>query len=147
MSQCATCPDPPTCARLLDEKWRQAYNACFRFGPCQPSMVYRYLRGLEGVTPPLALTQLSCQTTAKAFTITREWMFAIYDAVYNFIDMLLCQYLTGCSPLDFATAAVEEEMPLHPPLVYPASYPLLLRVQRGTSSIALSKLDRCLSSH
>jgi hypothetical protein len=41
-------------------------------GPCQPSMVYRYLRTLEGVSPPLALTNLTCQTTAKAFTATRE---------------------------------------------------------------------------
>lgn len=30
--QCSTCPDPPTCARLLEEKWRQAYQAVFRFG-------------------------------------------------------------------------------------------------------------------
>ncbi|KAH9935702.1 uncharacterized protein B0H18DRAFT_976920 [Fomitopsis serialis] len=58
---CATCPDPSTCARLLEEKWRQAYQAVFRFGPCQPSM---------GVSPPLSLTHLSCQTTAKAFIAT-----------------------------------------------------------------------------
>jgi hypothetical protein len=85
--QCATCPEPATCARLLEEKWRQAYNAVFRFGwmlsstrmppshpcltgPCQPSMVYRYLRNLEGISPPLALTNLNCQTTAKAFIAT-----------------------------------------------------------------------------
>ncbi|KAI0085061.1 hypothetical protein BDY19DRAFT_967807 [Irpex rosettiformis] len=67
---CSTCPDPPTCARLLDEKWRQAYQAVFRFGPCQPSIVFRYLRTLEAVTPPLSLTHLSCQTHAKAFTAT-----------------------------------------------------------------------------
>jgi hypothetical protein len=41
-------------------------------GPCQPSMVYRYLRNLEGVSPPLSLTHLACQTTAKAFTATRK---------------------------------------------------------------------------
>ncbi|KAK7035300.1 Rho-type gtpase-activating protein [Paramarasmius palmivorus] len=69
---CATCPDPANCARLLEEKWRQAYHAVFRFGPPQPSMVYRYLRMLEGVSPPLSLTHLSCQTTAKAFIATRE---------------------------------------------------------------------------
>ena len=34
-------------------------------------MVYRYLRTLEGVTPPLSLTHLSCQITAKAFVATR----------------------------------------------------------------------------
>ncbi|TFK44646.1 hypothetical protein BDQ12DRAFT_673323 [Crucibulum laeve] len=67
---CPTCPDPPTCARLLDEKWRQAYTAVFRFGPPQPSMVFRYLRMLEGVSPPLSLTQTSCQASAKAFTAT-----------------------------------------------------------------------------
>ncbi|KDQ55859.1 hypothetical protein JAAARDRAFT_37287 [Jaapia argillacea MUCL 33604] len=67
---CATCPDPPVCARLLEEKWRQAYHAVFRFGPCQPSMVYRYLRTFEGISPPLALTHLSCQNHAKAFVAT-----------------------------------------------------------------------------
>ncbi|KAJ6609833.1 hypothetical protein B0H10DRAFT_2062672 [Mycena sp. CBHHK59/15] len=67
---CATCPDPANCARLLEEKWKQAYYAIFRFGPPQPSMVYRYLRMLEGVSPPLSLTHLSCQTTAKAFVAT-----------------------------------------------------------------------------
>lgn len=35
-------------------------------------MVYRYLRNLEGVSPPLSLTHLACQTTAKAFTATRQ---------------------------------------------------------------------------
>ncbi|KAF5370660.1 hypothetical protein D9758_001838 [Tetrapyrgos nigripes] len=67
---CTTCPDSANCARLLEEKWRQAYHAVFRFGPPQPSMVYRYLRMLEGVSPPLSLTHLSCQTTAKAFIAT-----------------------------------------------------------------------------
>ncbi|KAJ3479120.1 hypothetical protein NLI96_g9287 [Meripilus lineatus] len=67
---CTTCPDPTVCARLLDEKWRQSYHAMFRFGPCQPSMVFRYLRMLEGVSPPLQLTHLSCQATAKAFAAT-----------------------------------------------------------------------------
>lgn len=67
---CGTCPDPSVCARLLDEKWRQAYTAVFRFGPPQPSMVFRYLRQLEGVSPPLSLTQTACQASAKAFTAT-----------------------------------------------------------------------------
>ncbi|KAJ6593820.1 hypothetical protein B0H19DRAFT_1205248 [Mycena capillaripes] len=67
---CAACPDSATCARLLEEKWKQAYHAIFRFGPPQPSMVFRYLRQLEGVSPPLSLTHLSCQTTAKAFVAT-----------------------------------------------------------------------------
>ncbi|KAG5342923.1 hypothetical protein E4T56_gene16203 [Termitomyces sp. T112] len=67
---CVTCPDPPMCARLLEEKWKQAYFAVFRFGPPQPSMVFRYLRMLEGVSPPLSLTQTACQASAKAFTAT-----------------------------------------------------------------------------
>jgi len=67
---CATCPDSSTCARLLEEKWKQAYFAVFRFGPPQPSMVFRYLRMLEGVSPPLSLTQTACQASAKAFTAT-----------------------------------------------------------------------------
>ncbi|KAK7057276.1 hypothetical protein R3P38DRAFT_2840352 [Favolaschia claudopus] len=69
--QCSsTCPDPANCARQLEEKWKQAYHAIFRFGPPQPSMVFRYLRQLEGVSPPLSLLHLSCQTTAKAFVAT-----------------------------------------------------------------------------
>jgi len=67
---CSTCPDPTNCARLLEEKWRQAYHSVFRFGPCQPSMVYRYLRTLEGISPPLSLTHLACQNTARAFVAT-----------------------------------------------------------------------------
>ncbi|KIJ39482.1 hypothetical protein M422DRAFT_32725 [Sphaerobolus stellatus SS14] len=67
---CPTCPDPLACARLLEEKWKQAYHAVFRFGPCQPSMVYRYLRTLEGISPPLQLTHLACQNSAKSFTAT-----------------------------------------------------------------------------
>ncbi|KIM40046.1 hypothetical protein M413DRAFT_446194, partial [Hebeloma cylindrosporum] len=67
---CPTCPDPAVCARLLEEKWRQAYHAVFRFGPPQPSMVFRYLRMLEGVSPALALTHTACQASAKAFIAT-----------------------------------------------------------------------------
>jgi hypothetical protein len=37
---CSTCPDTTNCARLLEEKWRQAYNAVFRFGSC-PSLYSR----------------------------------------------------------------------------------------------------------
>jgi hypothetical protein len=56
-------------------------------------MVYRYLRNLEGVSPPLALTHLACQTTAKAFTATRElrsfiWItsvdcFSVFDRMFS----------------------------------------------------------------
>jgi len=54
----------------LEEKWKQAYHAVFRFGPPQPSMVFRYLRMLEGVSPPLSLTHTACQASAKAFIST-----------------------------------------------------------------------------
>ena len=118
--QCPTCPDSPTCARLLEEKWRQAYHAIFRFGglslifltlsrfltyptgPCQPSMVYRYLRTLEGVTPPLSLTHLSCQITAKAFAATRmrASLFApssstITHSLYTVFDRMFSLGLRG----------------------------------------------------
>jgi hypothetical protein len=34
-------------------------------------MVFRYLRMLEGVSPPLSLTHTACQASAKAFISTR----------------------------------------------------------------------------
>ncbi|KAF7298268.1 BTB domain-containing protein [Mycena chlorophos] len=66
---CATCPDSANCARVLEDKWRQAYHAVFRIGPPRPSMVFRYLRQLE-VEKPLSMTHLSCQMSAKAFVAT-----------------------------------------------------------------------------
>jgi len=74
---CATCPDPPGCAKLLEEKWRQNYHSLFRFGPVQPSMCYRYLRSLEGASPPLHLTQLSCQMFAK------NWIASLFDRMFQ----------------------------------------------------------------
>jgi hypothetical protein len=41
-------------------------------------MVYRYLRTLEGISPPLSLTHLSCQATAKAFVSTRKLSHIFY---------------------------------------------------------------------
>lgn len=64
-------------SRDLPFRWALSHRSEFTvcpypsIGPCQPSMVYRYLRTLEGVTPPLSLTHLSCQITAKAFAATR----------------------------------------------------------------------------
>ncbi|KAG8758506.1 hypothetical protein FRC11_003557 [Ceratobasidium sp. 423] len=76
--QCSpTCPDPANCARQLEEKWRLGYHALFRFGPAQPSMVFRYLRQLEGVSPPLSLIHLACQTTAKA------WVATLFDRMFS----------------------------------------------------------------
>ncbi len=43
-------------------------------------MVFRYLRTLEGVSPPLALSHLTCQTTAKAFIATRASGLALTDS-------------------------------------------------------------------
>ncbi|KZT66364.1 hypothetical protein DAEQUDRAFT_715034 [Daedalea quercina L-15889] len=94
---CASCPEPATCARLLEEKWRQAYQAVFRFGPCQPSMVFRYLRTLEGISPPLSLTHLSCQTTAKAFIAT------LFDRMFS---LGLRGSGTDAAPLGARVAAV-----------------------------------------
>ncbi|KAL1745719.1 hypothetical protein HDZ31DRAFT_81708 [Schizophyllum fasciatum] len=94
---CQTCPDPAACARALEEKWRQAYQSAFRFGPPQPSMVYRYLRMLEGVSPPLALTHLSCQTSAKAFVAT------LFDRMFS---LGLRGSAADAAPLARAAAAV-----------------------------------------
>ncbi|KAF8342194.1 uncharacterized protein EI90DRAFT_2988693 [Cantharellus anzutake] len=74
---CLTCPDSANCARSLEEKWKQGYQALFRFGPAQPSMVFRYLRQLEGVSPPLSLTHHSCQLTAKA------WVSTLFDRMFS----------------------------------------------------------------
>jgi hypothetical protein len=43
-------------------------------------MVYRYLRTLEGISPPLSLSHLACQNTAKAFVATRESV-CIFEAL------------------------------------------------------------------
>ncbi|EJD52766.1 hypothetical protein AURDEDRAFT_98249 [Auricularia subglabra TFB-10046 SS5] len=74
---CPTCPDSAQCARAVEEKWRAGYQASFRFGPAQPSMVYRYLRLLEGVSPPLALTHLACQNHAKS------WVATLFDRMFS----------------------------------------------------------------
>ncbi|KJA19970.1 hypothetical protein HYPSUDRAFT_143120 [Hypholoma sublateritium FD-334 SS-4] len=83
---CSSCPDSAVCARLLEEKWRQAYHAVFRFGPPQPSMVFRYLRMLEGVSPALALTQTACQASAKAFVATCAFLsieIELFDRMFS----------------------------------------------------------------
>ncbi|KAH9942436.1 uncharacterized protein BXZ73DRAFT_40907 [Epithele typhae] len=102
---CPTCPDSAVCARLLEEKWKQAYQAVFRFGPCQPSMVYRYLRTLEGVSPPLSLTHLSCQTTAKAFVS------ALFDRMFS---LGVRGSGTDTAPLGARVAAVAGSAPSGP---------------------------------
>jgi hypothetical protein len=81
---CASCPNPQVCARLVHEKWTTAWAAAFRFGPPQPSIVYRSLRQLEPSlsSPALHLCvrcrcgstalmrfrpHTSCQNHARAF--------------------------------------------------------------------------------
>ena len=58
-------PSSATCTRLLDEKWCQAYQAVVRFGIYYTSTVFRYPHMLEGASPPLAHSHLTCKTTAK----------------------------------------------------------------------------------
>jgi hypothetical protein len=58
-------------------------------------MVYRYLRTLEGINPPLSLVHLSCQATAKAFVATCESVSG--PAIeHKLICFSLLQYLTEC---------------------------------------------------
>jgi hypothetical protein len=63
-------------------------------GPAQPSMVFRYLRSLEGVSPPLALTHLACQTHAKTWVEHRTYScfsllkrcvdtYAVFDRMFS----------------------------------------------------------------
>ncbi|KAG0152213.1 hypothetical protein CROQUDRAFT_56214 [Cronartium quercuum f. sp. fusiforme G11] len=64
-----TCSDPQHCAKLVDDKWRSAWAASFKFGPPQPSSVYRALRCLEPSlhSPSLLLPHTSCQQHAIRF--------------------------------------------------------------------------------
>ncbi|KAH8926961.1 hypothetical protein BT69DRAFT_1347645 [Atractiella rhizophila] len=74
-----SCPDPQTCAKLLDEKWRSAWNAAFRFGPPQPSIIYRSLRQLEPSlsSPALHLPHTACQAHARA------WVADLFDRMFS----------------------------------------------------------------
>ncbi|KXN90649.1 hypothetical protein AN958_03889 [Leucoagaricus sp. SymC.cos] len=70
---CGTCPDPPVCARLLDEKWRQAYTAVFRFGPPQPSMVFRYVSHRPITINLFADCKLHIRTRLLASAFSNFW--------------------------------------------------------------------------
>lgn len=65
----SSCPDPQHCSRLVDDKWKSAWGASFKFGPPQPSSVYRALRCLEPSlhSPALLLPHTSCQQHALRF--------------------------------------------------------------------------------
>ncbi|EPQ29035.1 uncharacterized protein PFL1_03325 [Pseudozyma flocculosa PF-1] len=70
----ANCPDPHSCARLLQEKWQTAYANTFRFSPPQPSAIFRHLRELDGA-PFLAMS--ACQSTARA------WVRLLFDRMFS----------------------------------------------------------------
>ncbi|KAI9612919.1 hypothetical protein KEM48_003995 [Puccinia striiformis f. sp. tritici PST-130] len=65
----SSCPDPQHCTKLVDDEWRSAWAASFKFGPPQPSSVYRALRSLEPSlhSPALLLPHTSCQQHALRF--------------------------------------------------------------------------------
>ena len=56
-------------------------------------MVFRYLRMLEGVSPPLSLTHTACQASAKAFISTcmfpisynrhRSYTLVVFDRMFS----------------------------------------------------------------
>ena len=81
----ATCPDPTHCARLLEEKWRQAYFAANRFGSPSPSITYRYLRQLD-VPPFLMLERSACDSFARGWVLDREYIqvgLCIKDLIFH----------------------------------------------------------------
>ncbi|BGO93614.1 hypothetical protein NBRC10512_001252 [Rhodotorula toruloides] len=73
------CDDPSRCARLVDEKWRSAFAAAFRFGTPQPSIIFRSLRLLEPSlsSPALHLPYTACQTHAKL------WVVDLFDRMFQ----------------------------------------------------------------
>lgn len=74
----STCPDPQNCARLLHERWRSQYANAFKFGPPQPSIIWRHLRELEGSTSMVAVPVMSaCQSSSKA------WVQVLFDRMYG----------------------------------------------------------------
>ncbi|CAH7669831.1 expressed protein, partial [Phakopsora pachyrhizi] len=64
-----SCPSPRNCIKLVDEKWKSAWAATLKFGPPQPSSVYRHLRCLEPSlhSPALILPHTSCQQHSIRF--------------------------------------------------------------------------------
>lgn len=81
--------------------------------------MYRFLRTLEGVNPPLSLTHLACQTTAKAFTATRKsstqrLVLSVVDFTNQVFDRMFSLGIRGSgtdtTPLGARVAAVAESM-------------------------------------
>ena len=50
-------------------------------------MVFRYLRMLEGVSPPLSLTHTACQASAKAFISTRMFSHILWQTSNNALTL------------------------------------------------------------
>jgi hypothetical protein len=82
-------------------------------------MVYRYLRTLEGINPPLSLVHLSCQATAKAFVATCKSVPGLANGHKLISFSFLLEYLTGCFHWVYVEAVltqlhwVPELQPLH----------------------------------
>lgn len=74
----AACPDPQNCARMLHERWRSQYANAFKYGPPQPSIIWRHLRELESTGTTMTATAMSaCQSSSKA------WVQLLFDRMYG----------------------------------------------------------------
>ncbi|UZJ54397.1 hypothetical protein CBS101457_003717 [Exobasidium rhododendri] len=75
----AACLDPSHCARLLHDRWRSQYANAFRYGPPQPSIIWRHLRELEtsGGSATNHTSISACQSSSKA------WVQLLFDRMYG----------------------------------------------------------------
>lgn len=74
----SACPDPQQCAKLLDGRWHTQYAAAFKYGPPQPSIIWRHLRELDGNgVHSQSMTMLACQSSSKA------WVQSLFDRMYG----------------------------------------------------------------
>lgn len=70
----AACPDPKACAKSLGERWQAAYQASTRYGPPQPSVVWRQLRELEGT---------GGQPVAACHRASQAWVQLLFDRMFS----------------------------------------------------------------
>ncbi|CEH14105.1 DCD (DEVELOPMENT AND CELL DEATH) DOMAIN PROTEIN [Ceraceosorus bombacis] len=70
----AACPDPKACAKSLGERWQAAYQASTRYGPPQPSVVWRHLRELEGT---------GGQPVAACHRASQAWVQLLFDRMFS----------------------------------------------------------------
>lgn len=68
----AACSDPQGCARNLHERWHAQYATTFKYGPPQPSTIWRRLRELEG-SGPWGTAMSACQSSSKAWVQVCVW--------------------------------------------------------------------------